>query len=122
MQSAAVIAFLTKVFEQVDEEAVAEATSIQQFNIRVDDAVAQTYTLRVRDRTITDEAADDSTVEVTIDDGDFVALFKGEATLVDLQAAGTIEVSGDESELAKIDEGRQALLLKLKELMEQAAE
>lgn len=118
MQSAPVIAFLRLVLEKADAELTADATTISQYNIRSDGEVAQTYVIRARDQRIDEEAADDATVTVTIDDEDFVALFKGEQQLVQLLADGKIEVSGAEEELAQMDENRAALLQKLKELQE----
>lgn len=118
MQSAPIVAFLRLVLEKADAELTADATTISQYNIRTDGEVGQTYVIRAREQRIDEEAADDATVTVTIDDADFVALFKGEAQLVGLLADGKIEVSGAEEELAQMDENRAALLQKLKELKE----
>lgn len=118
MESAKIVAFLRQMLEKVDAEKVADVTSISQFNIRMDGEVAATYVFRARDQRIDEEAADDATVVVTIDDADFVALFKSDAMLEQLLADGRITVSGDEAELALIDKRRQAELKALKAAQE----
>lgn len=118
--SAPIVAFLRQVLEKIDADKVADVTTISQYNIREDGEVAATYVLRTRDQRIDEEAADDATVVVTIDEEDFVALFKSDAQLVQLLADGRIEVSGDETELAALDDGRQQLLAALKALKEAA--